>query len=209
MSSPEREEQSKSIQVGTVQNSEGGIVVGGTLYDNRSTYVTQLPNPVVVGPVPRITSPVGDFTGRAGLIAEITLNLTPDSPTWNPIVVISGISGLGKTQLAYKISKELRNIYTDGQVLVEMGALPPEGVLYTVLQRALRLGNTAANVLPQDFDSLKDYYNTHLDGKKILILADNAQGINQVKILDHPPPGCALLVTYLLKKGGRIKPGLT
>jgi hypothetical protein len=61
------------------------------------------------------------------------------------------------------------------------------------LQTVIRSYDRAAR-LPDDLAQLQAIYRSYLEGKRMLILADDARDAAQVRPL-LPPPGCALLIT--------------
>jgi hypothetical protein len=61
------------------------------------------------------------------------------------------------------------------------------------LQTVIRAFEREAK-LPDDLSELQNLYRDKLNGKQVLILADDAKDVAQVRPL-MPPPGCALLVT--------------
>ncbi len=160
---------------------------------------------------------VKDFTGRVQEIRDIIVKLAEDAKAESAkqkdksfgasgsgsVVIIKGMGGVGKTQLAYAVAQQLAQQYPDGLVEVNLRgadkkALAPESVLLTVLQKLLKLPSISSSITPSRSDSLKDDYRTLLEGKSVLIVADNAQDYEQVKPLASVPLGCDLIVTTRL-----------
>ena len=142
----------------------------------------------------QLRAPVGDFVGREQQIRTLinTLRQRGDRAS---IIGISGMGGIGKTELALLVADRLADDYPDGQVFINLQGtdahpLPPEEVLATCI-RAL-LGPEAR--LPQDLHQLSQLYRSQLSGKRMLLLLDNAADSAQVRPL-LPPAGSALLVT--------------
>jgi tetratricopeptide (TPR) repeat protein len=137
--------------------------------------------------------PVSDFVGREKECEELAQILASnDGPR---IVLIHGMPGLGKTQLALKAATQLASIFTDGQVFValqtELGA---RCAISDVLATCLRQVKGRTAEIPQREDELALAYHNSLSGKRILIVADNAADAEQIRRL-VPPRCCALLVT--------------
>jgi tetratricopeptide (TPR) repeat protein len=142
----------------------------------------------------QLRAPVGDFVGREREIDQLVQALSKTSGVAAAISGVRGMGGVGKTELAYVLASRLKDIFTDAQLLVELrGAsskpLEPEQALQTVIRSFEREVK-----LPDDLSQLKGVYNSVLAGKRVLILADDAKDVTQVRPL-MPPQGCALLVT--------------
>ncbi|NJL34044.1 MAG: hypothetical protein HC893_09490, partial [Chloroflexaceae bacterium] len=142
--------------------------------------------------VPTLPDPVGDFVGREPIIDAVR-EVLRTSGLAAPISSIRGMGGIGKTQLAYMLGKQLRDDFPDGQYeLLLYGStqpLAPERALQQIIRDFV-----PAAQLPDDLPTLTQQYRACLHGKRVLILADDAQDEVQVRPL-LPPAGCALLIT--------------
>ncbi|AGM07937.1 AfsR/SARP family transcriptional regulator [Amycolatopsis keratiniphila] len=139
---------------------------------------------------------VPDFVGRELFASQIKKALGK-STTGVPVVVITGLPGVGKTALAVKVAHEMHDQFPDGQLYVDlrghasMPALTPTDVLARFLTS---LGAKAAQ-LPANREELVGLYRTFLRGRKVLVLLDNAGNPGQVRPLLPSAPGCAVVVT--------------
>jgi hypothetical protein len=139
----------------------------------------------------QLRAPVPDFVGRAKEITDLTAALTGGSGA--TICGLRGMGGIGKTELALLVAHRLKEHFPDGQLVVELfGASNPVSP-EAALQAAIRSFEPQAK-LPDDIAALKQWYAACLNGKRVLILADDARDAAQVRPL-LPPAGCALLVT--------------
>jgi tetratricopeptide (TPR) repeat protein len=139
----------------------------------------------------QLRAPVADFVGRTEEITDLTAALTGGSGA--TICGVRGMGGIGKTELALVVANQLAEQFTDGQLVVELfGASNPVSP-EAALQAAIRAFEPQAK-LPDDLPALKQWYAACLNGKRVLVLADDARDAAQVRPL-HPPAGCALLVT--------------
>src|SRR5215831_18302199 len=127
---------------------------------------------------------VPDFTGRATELAELSaLRGQPGRPV--VITAIGGTAGVGKTALAVHWAREAASHFPDGQLYVNLRGfgpgdpLPPAEALRAFLDA---LGVPAAQI-PASLDAQHVLYRSLLDGKKILILLDNARDPAQVRPL--------------------------
>lgn len=136
-----------------------------------------------------------DFVGRDELVDRIKGVLASTSGV--PVVVITGLPGVGKTALAVKVAHDLRSRFPDGQLHVDLRghAATPALTTTEVLARfVIALGATTKR-LPTVQDELVALYRTLLRGRKILFVLDNAISPNQVRPLLPSAPGCGVVVT--------------
>jgi len=163
------------------------------------------PAPVVaVHTVPRMPQPVQLPTDIVGLVGRATVaNHVSDLLTSGaqrnatPIVVLSGLPGVGKTALATHIAHRLRPRFPDGQLYVNLrGYARAEPVTPAdVLARFLRALGLAPDLVPLDVDEQSVLYRSMLADKRVLVVLDNANAAEQVRPLLPAEPGCAVLVT--------------
>jgi hypothetical protein len=138
----------------------------------------------------QLRAPVGDFVGREQEIDRLTGALTTGESA-AAICGLRGMGGIGKTELALVVANQIKEQFPDGQIVVELfGAsnpITPEAALQTVI----RAFEPQAK-LPDDLPTLTQWYRASLNGKRVLVLADDARDTAQVRPL-LPPAGCALL----------------
>jgi len=152
----------------------------------------------------QLRAPVGDFVGREQEIETLINALRHGSRA--SITGISGMGGIGKTELALLVAQRLSADYPDAQFFINLQGTdanprPPQEVMATCIRAFL-----GAEVrLPEDLDQLSQLYRSQLNGKRVLLLLDNAADSAQVRPL-LPPTGCALLVT---SRQGITLPGMT
>lgn len=122
----------------------------------------------------------GHFTGRAAEFAALA-----DLP---PIVVVSGVAGVGKTTFAVEWAHRVADRFPDGQVFLDLQRLSPAQALTEMLHS---LGVPADRV-PADPAAL---YRTLLHGKRVLILLDDVRRARDVLPLVPGDQGNLLLIT--------------
>ena len=143
-----------------------------------------------------LPSAVPDFTGRATELAELSaLRGQPGRPV--VITAIGGTAGVGKTALAVHWARQAAGHFADGQLYVNLRGFGPAEPLHP--SEALRaflhaLGVPAAQV-PAGLDAQHVLYRSLLDGKKILILLDNARDSGQVRPLLPGTADAQVLIT--------------
>ncbi|NEE57512.1 AfsR family transcriptional regulator, partial [Streptomyces sp. SID8455] len=83
-----------------------------------------------------------------------------------------------------------------GQLYVDLqGAGARAAEPETVLGSFLRALGTAESAIPGTLDERAALYRSTLDGRRILVLLDNAHDAAQIRPLLPGTPGCAALVT--------------
>ncbi|AVT31727.1 transcriptional regulator [Plantactinospora sp. BC1] len=152
-------------------------------------------------PVPRQLPP--DVSGFAGRSAEVdrlhTLLHTRDlRPGGAPgILVLNGTAGVGKTALALHWSRRVAESFPDGQLWVNLrgyddrATVTPEHAL-TLFLRALGLPTAQ---IPADLDGQTGLYRSLMDGRRMLIVLDNAGDAEQVRPLLPGGTGSFVLIT--------------
>ncbi|MFI5531879.1 tetratricopeptide repeat protein [Kitasatospora sp. NPDC051853] len=172
---------------------DGSLAVGG---DAHGLFLTNpvfhvFPAPEPAPALPRTLPPQpADFTGREEEIARLLGGAT------DPVVVVSGKPGVGKTALALHVAHHPDGDFPDGRLYADLRGMAerpaaPEDVMARFL---LALG-TPQTELPSDPDQLLDAYRLTLAGRRLLLVLDNAGDEQQVRPL-LPPGGQALaLVT--------------
>jgi tetratricopeptide (TPR) repeat protein len=140
----------------------------------------------------QLFEPTSDFVGRQSEIEEIVEALRDGIS-----VSISGMSGIGKTQLAMYVARQVRDRYPDAQLYVAMdGTLETPRSPAAALEKCIRSFIGPEETLPQNIDELKGRYDNLLRDKRVLVVLDNAADSKQVSNL-MPPSGCAMLVTSI------------
>jgi len=138
-------------------------------------------------------APVPDFTGRKAEVDSLVTHLTQGGASAQ-IAGIRGMGGVGKTELALRVAARLRERYPDAQLMLELQpggqALKPKQVLAAVV-RALKPEAQVPDALGQ----LEGLCRWAMEGKRGLLLLDNAARPAQVRRLLPAPEGWVVLVT--------------
>lgn len=116
------------------------------------------------------------------------------------VSALAGIGGVGKTTLAVHVAHAARPHFPDGQLYVDLQgagnrAAAPETVLGSFL-RALGMPDSA---IPDSLDDRAALYRSTLDGRRVLVLLDNARDAAQIRPLLPGTAGCAALVTSRIR----------
>jgi DNA-binding SARP family transcriptional activator/tetratricopeptide (TPR) repeat protein/DNA-binding XRE family transcriptional regulator len=175
----------------------------------------QLPGAgLAAGAGPRVSQPPAQlpmecvgFTGRAGELRTLDRILGAEGPAKSaPVAVVTGMGGVGKTALAVQWAWRQRDRYPDGQLYADLrghaitGPARPLDVLTGFLAA---LGEPAERI-PEDEGQAAALLRTRLEGRRILLLLDNALDAQQVRPLLPAAPGSAAIVTARDRMTGLI-----
>ncbi|MEU7604616.1 BTAD domain-containing putative transcriptional regulator [Streptomyces sp. NPDC041003] len=148
-------------------------------------------------PAPAMLPPdVANFTGRRTELDLLRQRPRPGEETLPRRWFITGMPGVGKTALAVHAAHAVRDRYPDGQLYADLtendgGAKDPAEVL-TGFLRALGVAPPAGG---PSVDELVRLYRTHIAGRRILVLLDNAVGDRQLAPLMPNSAESAVVVT--------------
>lgn len=145
----------------------------------------------------QLPADTADFVGREAEIAELTALLRAGEERLSPpIVIVSGLPGIGKTTLAVHLAHLLRADYPDGQLFVRLGQDergPREpGELLDVLLRSLGIDGAA---IPASADERARLLRQRLADRAVLVVLDEAVEEAQLRHLLPGTPRGAVLVT--------------
>ncbi|GAA3853682.1 ATP-binding protein [Streptomyces sedi] len=174
---------------------QAGAVSGGVHFHSA-------PGPTGTGggPVPRqLPGGIPHFVNRDRELARLDAMLVEEGgpPFAVPVCLITGTAGGGKTSLALRWARQVRERFPDGQLHINLrGYDPGEPVSAAeALHRFLgALGVRPENV-PAAPDAAAALYRSLLAGRRMLVLLDNAATAAQVRPLLPGTASCLTLVT--------------
>ncbi|MEU5608591.1 AfsR/SARP family transcriptional regulator [Streptomyces sparsogenes] len=153
------------------------------------------------GPRPRpaqLPADTVDFAGREAELERLSAMLRPDPETSVPrVVVVSGMAGVGKTALAVHVAHRLRDQFPDGQLHADLGGFGAGDARspHDLLARFLTDLGMREKTLPEHPDDRAARFRSALDGRRVLVLLDNARDAAQLTPLLPGSGGCAVLIT--------------
>ncbi|MET9619984.1 BTAD domain-containing putative transcriptional regulator [Streptomyces sp. NPDC006464] len=148
----------------------------------------------------QLPATVPDFTGRDSFVRELGERLATAEGSVMAVSALAGIGGVGKTTLAVHVAHEARPHFPDGQLYVDLqGAGSRAAAPETVLGAFLRALGTPDAAIPDSLDERAALYRSTLDGRRILVLLDNARDAAQIRPLLPGTAGCAALVTSRIR----------
>lgn len=112
-------------------------------------------------------------------------------------MLIEGISGSGKTALAVHWGHTQRAYFPDGELCVDLRgydsgpAVTPEAAV----EACLRAQAVPQEQIPDGLDARAALYRSLLDGRRVLIVLDNARAADQIRSLLPGSSGCLAMVT--------------
>jgi tetratricopeptide (TPR) repeat protein len=151
------------------------------------------------------------FSGRQEELATLHAMLPPAKPAGTdepvPVVIISGTAGVGKTALAVHFGRQVAKRFPDGQLYVNLRGRDP-GTPPAEPGEALRFILDAFGVPPYRIVASTEeraaLYRSLVDGKRMLIVLDNASNAAQVRPLLPGSPGCLVVVTSRNQMAGLV-----
>jgi DNA-binding SARP family transcriptional activator len=155
------------------------------------------------GPPPDVPAQVPlEVAGFAGRAAELTAleALIPRGigQTAVPVVLVTGTAGVGKTALAIRFARRAAVHFPDGRLYVNLRGFDPSG---SPMEPADALGgffhalSVPARRVPESLDAQTGLFRSLLEGRRMLVVLDNARTADQVRPLLPASPGCMVVVT--------------
>jgi len=133
-----------------------------------------------------------DFTGRTLDRDWLERHLAAGRSV--AICALAGQGGLGKTALAVHVAHRLKDRFPDGQILIPLGGAGEQPMAALDAMAWVIRAFEPEWRLPDDEAQVQALYRGVLNGRRVLILADDAGGTAQVVPLTPSPPA-AMIVT--------------
>ncbi|WHM41080.1 BTAD domain-containing putative transcriptional regulator [Streptomyces sp. BPTC-684] len=155
----------------------------------------------VAVPVPRQLPPdSGSFTGRSRHVRELDALLPLKDPSPADTLVIfsvTGLAGVGKTTLAVHWMHRVADRFPDGQLYLNLRGYAPASPVTAdeALAHMLRSLGVPPIRIPDSQEEKETLYRSLLAGKRMLVLLDNAAGVDQVRPLLPGSSTCLVVVT--------------
>jgi DNA-binding SARP family transcriptional activator len=162
-----------------------------TAHTNGATYTLVRLTPA------QLPADISDFVGRTSELATARAALTAPSGTSTPVLVISGMPGVGKSAFVVKLAHEVRNRFPDGQLFIDLHGYSEHTPLsqVRVLSRVLPALGLPSTQVPTDLEDLTNTYRSLFADRRVLLVLDNAANAQQVHGLIPAAPESAVLIT--------------
>ncbi|GGL03674.1 AfsR/SARP family transcriptional regulator [Planomonospora parontospora] len=139
------------------------------------------------------------FVGRTEELVRLRSLLVPwDGSPPHHVTAITGPPGSGKSALAVRAAHAVGRDFPDGLLYTDLhGATPGLRRLepLEVLGRFLRDLGVSPQAVPDDVDEAAALWRSTLDGRKVLVVLDDAADLAQIRPMLSVPVGSAILVT--------------
>jgi tetratricopeptide (TPR) repeat protein len=171
----------------------------------RPDTTTELATVAPVAPA-QLPADVDKFTGRTQELADLDHLLAETAgqagaagreSTAAVIFAVSGTAGVGKTALALRWAHRIRGGYPDGQLYVNLRGYDPDQPMSAgdVLAGFLRALGLAGQEIPLEVEERAAAYRSLLDGRRVLVVLDNAATVEQIRPLLPGTASCLVMVT--------------
>ncbi|MEV6892403.1 BTAD domain-containing putative transcriptional regulator [Kribbella sp. NPDC051137] len=137
----------------------------------------------------RLPLPVTGFIGRDDETAKALDLLTQDDGL--PVLLLSGLPGVGKSALATRIAHAAKHRFPDGQWFVRLRDRPADAVVGELLGYC----GISASAVPDSPRARTETYREALAGRRVLLVLDDAMSAADVHALLPNSAGCAVVVT--------------
>jgi DNA-binding SARP family transcriptional activator len=182
-----------STQAGGAEPSDGTEVVAAVAPAGPSAVGADN------GPANLLPRSVPHFVGRAAELKELFRYAAQVGGRGaGPVVVISGMAGIGKTALVVRWAHEHAERFPDGQLYIDLQGFHPSNVPVEPTAAARRLLEALGippTRIPAAPDAQLDHYRAVLADKRILLILDNARDSAHVRPLLSGSRECLILVT--------------
>ena len=179
-----------------------GLLHGGAVMDMPSLslrLITADGTASLRRPIPaQLPHHVPGFTGRELELAALESLAVGQGNAAVVISAIDGLAGIGKTALAVHFAHRVAAGFPDGQLFVNLRGFDPDqppaapGDVLAGFVRALGADSSQA---PADLDELAAMYRSLLNGRRVLVVLDNAASAGQVRPLLPGTASCLAIVT--------------
>ena len=180
---------------GTEASAIGAVAIHGDVNNSIISTISSNHSASTFKPRHQLPSDLPDFTGRSKEVDELVAALDRDCGGAAAVSAIRGMGGIGKTTLAVHATRRLLHRYPDAQIMVNLQGHSDASPLTAqdAMAQVVRAFHPDMNPV-DDPDQMAAIYRSVLEGKRALILLDNAADTAQVERLVPPPP-CGLIVT--------------
>ncbi|WP_305778264.1 BTAD domain-containing putative transcriptional regulator [Kitasatospora sp. MMS16-BH015] len=148
-------------------------------------------------PVPaQLPGTTADFTGREAVLCRLVETLTSTDSELPMVAAVAGMGGVGKTALALRAAHRVRHGFPGGQLYADLRGSEHQpadpGMVLASFLAALGVGESA---LPEHLEDRSRLFRSLVDGRRMLVVLDNARDAAHIRPLLPGSACCAVLVT--------------
>ena len=170
--------------------------------EGRTSTAPVVPAPAAqpAPPLRALPRDLGVFTGRTRELKRLAAAVARSGSDGELVSVhaVNGMAGVGKTAFAVHAAHQLARSFPDGQIFLHLHAHTP-GQRPVAPAEALGTLLLAAGVapwhIPPGAEARSALWRSHLAGKRMLLVLDDAAGSGQVRPLLPGTPDCLVIVT--------------
>lgn len=151
-------------------------------------------------PIQQLPADLRAFTGRADRVEELAGLLTGDEP----VVVLTGEPGVGKSALAVHVAHRLQDRFPDGQLYAHLAGATAPRPADAVLADLLRGLGVTGPAIPDDLHAKGAVLRSRLAGRRVLVVLNDAADPTQVRPLLPGTPDSAVLITSRSRLSGLV-----
>ncbi len=147
----------------------------------------------------------GDVTAFVGRGDEMRRIADIGTGNGSSVFVVGGMAGVGKTAFAVHVAHHMAERFPDGQLFISLHAHTPglqpadaEDALASLLQAT----GVAMQRIPRGIDARAAMWRSHLAGRRLVLLLDDALDSEQVRPLLPGTPGGLVLITSRMRLMG-------
>jgi len=157
-------------------------------------------------PPAQVPPEAAGFAGREAELRRLS-TLLPAAEGEAPIVVVTGTAGVGKTTLAVRFARQVAPRFPDGQLYVNLRGFDPSGAPTeptATLQIFFEALGVPPGQVPASLEAQTGLFRSLLEGRRMLVLLDNARSTDQVRPLLPGSPGCMVVITSRSQLAGLV-----
>lgn len=164
----------------------------------RENIAIQGASPSALPAPAQLPADIADFTGRQATVDKLKewISSGKSGGTGMPVLVLSGMSGVGKTSLAIHLAHQVRHAFPGGQLFTRLKRSDGTPVdPRTVLEGFLRSAGIMPEHIPADTMECSKLFRSWSATRDVLLVLDGAADVAQVQPLLPGSSGCAVIVT--------------
>lgn len=138
----------------------------------------------------------GGFVGREEELRLLNA-FSAETGSCPKVITVTGGAGVGKTALVLHWAHQLREMFPEGQLYVDLRGFGPDAPACPAQALASFLGGLGveSHMIPDGLDERAALFRSQTADRRVLILLDNARDVDQVRPLLPGTPSCTVAVT--------------